>query len=62
MKLYRVTTESAAWLGPQRPSRPRPQIPVLPTGFLQKYTHTYTHMVFIGYLPLGSDTERIFED
>ena len=29
-----VTIGSAAWLGPHRPSKPRPQIPVLPIGFL----------------------------
>lgn len=32
---YLVTTGSAAWFGPHRPSRPLPIIPVRPIGFLQ---------------------------
>jgi len=50
--VYRVTTGSAAWFGPQRPSRPRPLIPVLPIGFLQQ-TLIITRNTFCGtwYLP-----------
>lgn len=31
---YLVATRWTAWLGPHRPNKPRPAIPVLPTGFL----------------------------
>ena len=30
------TIGSAAWLGPHLPNKPRPKIPVLPTGLLSK--------------------------
>ena len=35
---YLVAIRWAAWLGPHRPSKPRPAIPVLPTGFLLQQT------------------------
>lgn len=34
-----VTIGSAAWLGPHRPRRPLPLIPVRPTGFLHHISH-----------------------
>lgn len=40
---YLVTTGSAAWLGPHRPSRPLPTIPVRPMGFL---TYTIISEIF----------------
>ena len=35
--VVRVTMTSAAWFGPQRPSSPRPRMPVLPLGFLKRW-------------------------
>ena len=58
--IYRVTTESAAWLGPHRPSRPRPQIPVLPMGFLQKHTHTHV-VPYLLHIYCSGDQESIWE-
>ena len=40
-RCHRDTIGSAAWLGPQRPSKPRPFIPVRPIGFLNRQCNTH---------------------